>query len=123
MLRALARTEIGGTPTQVPAAYARRSPSHYVRQLAEADVPLQIFWSIDDRVIADQRAEAGRLCAEILALRPDAHLWDFEGTWAHTAEMQSWRRLPRAIARFGLLPRRDVPPLPVAPKPVPVQTV
>jgi hypothetical protein len=59
-LQALARLEIGGTPSQVPAAYARRSPSHYVRQLAEAGVPLQIYWSIDDRVIADQREEAGR---------------------------------------------------------------
>ena len=49
-------------------------------------------------MIADQREEAGRLCAQILALRPDARVWDFEGTWAHTAEMQPWRRLPR-VAR------------------------
>jgi pimeloyl-ACP methyl ester carboxylesterase len=123
VLQALARTEIGGTPSQVPRAYARRSPSRYVRQLAEAGVPLQIYWSIDDRVIADQRAEAGRLSAEILALRPDAHFWDFEGTWAHTAEMQSWRRLPRSLARFGLLPWREVPPLPATPTRAPVQTV
>jgi len=122
-LQALAREEIGGTPSQVPGAYARRSPSHYVKQLAEARDPLQIYWSIDDRVIADQRAEAGRLSAEILALRPDEHVWDFEGTWAHTAEMQSWRRLPRSLARFGLLPWGDVPPLPSTPRPAPAQTV
>jgi pimeloyl-ACP methyl ester carboxylesterase len=122
-LQALARLEIGGTPSQVPAAYARRSPSHYVRQLAEAGVPLQIYWSIDDRVIADQREEAGRLCAQILALRPDARVWDFEGTWAHTAEMQPWRRLPRSLARFGLLPWRDGPALPTPPRRAPVQTV
>jgi pimeloyl-ACP methyl ester carboxylesterase len=123
VLQALARTEIGGTPAQVPGAYARRSPSHYVRQLAEAGVPLQIYWSIDDRVITDQRLEAGRLSAEILALRPDARVWEFKGTWAHTAEMRSWRRLPRALARFGLLPWRDVPPLSTAPRRAPVLTV
>jgi pimeloyl-ACP methyl ester carboxylesterase len=123
VLQSLARTEIGGTPTQVPGAYARRSPSHYVRQLAEGGVPLQIYWSIDDRVIADQREEAGRLSAEILALRPEARVWVFKGTWAHTAEMGSWRRLPRALARFGLLPWRDVPPLPSVPRRAPVLIV
>ena len=111
-LQALARTEIGGTPSQVPGAYARRSPDHYVRQLAESQVPLQLYWSFDDRVIADQRVETGRLATEILRDRPDARVWDFAGTWAHTAEMRSGRRLPRALARFGLLPWRDVPPLP-----------
>jgi poly(3-hydroxybutyrate) depolymerase len=122
-LRALARTEIGGTPTQVPGSYARRSPSHYVRQLAEGGVPLQIYWSIEDRVIADQREEAGRLSAEILALRPDARVWEFKGSWSHTAEMRSWRRLPRALARFGLLPWQDVPALPTVPRRAPVLTV
>jgi dienelactone hydrolase len=122
-LQSLARKEIGGTPAQVPGAYARRSPSHYVRQLADGGVPLQIYWSIDDRVIADQREEAGRLSAEILALRPEARVWVFKGTWAHTAEMRSWRRLPRALARFGLLPWRDVPPLPSVPRRAPVLTV
>ncbi len=57
-LQQLARVEIGGTPEQVPQAYAQRSP---------------------------------------------------RGEWAHTAEMRSTRRLPRALARFGLLPWRDVP--------------
>jgi hypothetical protein len=39
----------------------------------------------------------------------NAGLWDFEGTWAHTAEMTPDRRLARALARFGLLPWRDAP--------------
>ena len=122
-LQELARAEIGGTPNQVPGAYARRSPSHYARQLAESGVPLQIYWSIDDRVIADQRLEAGRLSAEILAMRPDAKVWEFKGTWAHTAEMRSWRRLPHALARFGLLPWQDVPPLTAVPRRAPVLRV
>ena len=45
-LQELARVEIGGTPAQVPPAYALRSPAHYVR-IADADVPLQIYWSIE----------------------------------------------------------------------------
>jgi hypothetical protein len=47
-------------------------------------------------------------------------VWDFEGDWQHTAEMRPMRRLPRALARFGLLPWADVPPLnPVTPAPSP----
>jgi pimeloyl-ACP methyl ester carboxylesterase len=110
-LQALARDEIGGTPEQVPRAYAVRSPDHYIRQIAASGVPLQLFWSADDRVIADQKEEAGRLATTLLGDRPSAPIWDFTGDWVHTAEMRSTRRLPRALARFGLLPWRDVPPL------------
>jgi pimeloyl-ACP methyl ester carboxylesterase len=115
-LQALARTEIGGTPAQVPQAYARRSPDHYVRQLGDSGVPLQLYWSVDDRVIADQKLETGRLATAILAERPSARVWDFTGDWVHTAEMHATRRLPRALARFGLLPWRDVPRLPTVPR-------
>jgi poly(3-hydroxybutyrate) depolymerase len=108
-LQALARIEIGGTPEQVPQAYALRSPEHYARRIAEAGVPLQIYWSSRDRIIRDQRREAGLLADQIRGDHPDERVWEFEGEWAHTAEMQSDRRLPRALARFGLLPWRDVP--------------
>ena len=118
-LQALARMEVGGTPAQVPHAYARRSPDHYVRQLAESGVPLQLYWSADDRIIADQKLETGRLATEILADRPTAPVWDFTGDWVHTAEMHASRRLPRALARFGLLPWKDVPPLARVPRRAP----
>jgi len=111
-LQRLAREELGGTPSQDPAAYELRSPDHYVRQLAFSGVPLQIYWSTRDRVIADQQSEAGALCDEIERVNPYAPLWEFDGEWAHTAEMRSSRRLPRALARFGLLPWSDVPRLP-----------
>jgi poly(3-hydroxybutyrate) depolymerase len=110
-LQRLAREEVGGTPWQDPAAYAVRSPDHYVRRLAFSGVPLQIFWSTRDRIIADETAEAGALSDQILRLNPHAPLWEFRGEWNHTAEMQSDRRLPRALARFDLLPWRDVPRL------------
>jgi pimeloyl-ACP methyl ester carboxylesterase len=112
VLQTLAREEIGGTPASDLRAYELRSPDHYVRQLAFSGVPLQIYWSTRDRIIVDQTHEAGALADDIRELNPRAELWDFEGEWAHTAEMQSDRRLPRALARFGLLPWRDVPRLP-----------
>jgi pimeloyl-ACP methyl ester carboxylesterase len=122
-LQRLARQELGGTPSQVPAAYEVRSPDHYVRRLALSHVPLQIYWSTRDRVIADQHSEAGALCAEIERVNPHAPLWEFEGEWAHTAEMRSSRRLPRALARFGLLPWSDVPKLPASVRPARSQPV
>jgi poly(3-hydroxybutyrate) depolymerase len=119
-LQALARLEMGGTPASDPQAYADRSPDHFVRQIAFSGVPLQLYWSRGDRVIADQVSETGRLAAEIRLLNPAARVWDFEGDWFHTAEMRPTRRLPRALARFGLLPWADVPPLhPVRPVPSP----
>jgi dipeptidyl aminopeptidase/acylaminoacyl peptidase len=108
-LQRLAREEVGGTPGQVPGAYERRSPDHYVHRLAFSGVPLQIFWSTRDRVITDQYSESGALSDEIRRANPHAKLWEFEGEWAHTAEMRSRARLPRALARFGLLPWRDAP--------------
>jgi poly(3-hydroxybutyrate) depolymerase len=110
-LQALARRELGGTPAQRPRAYALRSPDHYVLQIADAGIPLQLFWSPRDKVIADQRVETGLLATDILRDDPDSKLWDFKGEWNHTAEMRASRRLPRALARFGLLPWTDVPRL------------
>jgi poly(3-hydroxybutyrate) depolymerase len=113
-LQQLARLEIGGTPAQVPRAYAVRSPDHYARAIARSGVPLQLYWSSRDRIIRDQALETGRLAAMLVRDNEDVRLWDFHGDWDHSAEMRSTRRLPRALARFGLLPWRDVPPLPAA---------
>ncbi|HUZ80667.1 MAG TPA: prolyl oligopeptidase family serine peptidase [Gaiellaceae bacterium] len=111
-LQQLARDEMGGTPSQVPAAYRVRSPNAYVHAIAFSGVPLQIYWSVRDRIITDQFREAGLLAADIQSMNPAAKLWDFKGSWDHTAEMRADRRLPRALVRFGLLPQSDVPPLP-----------
>ena len=120
-LQALARLEVGGTPATDPRAYAQRSPDHFARQIAFSGVPLQLYWSSDDRVIVDQADETGALATELKLLNPRAKVWDFHGDWLHTAEMHATRRLPRALVRFGLLPWADVPPLnPVRPAPSPV---
>src|SRR3974377_1580435 len=99
---------MGGTPAQVRWVYALRSPDHYADAIARSRVPLQIYWSPRDQVIRDQYREAGAL-AEDIRDDGDHRLWEFEGDWLHTAEMQPTRRLPRALARFGLLPWQDAP--------------
>jgi hypothetical protein len=86
-------------------------------------VPLQLYWSMRDRVIVDQVSETGALATRIRLENRRAILWDFEGAWDHTAEMRADRRLPRALARFGLFPEDDVPPLPVPIRPVRVLPV
>ena len=110
-LQRLARVELGGTPAEVPAAYRERSPDAYVDAIAFSGVPLQIYWSVRDRIISDQVDESALLAANILSVDPSAKLWDFEGAWDHTVEMQADRRLPRALERFGLLRGSDVPEL------------
>lgn len=111
-LQRLAREEIGGTPAQVPEAYAVRSPDHYEDAIARSGVPLQLYWSSADRIIRDQRLETNQLALAIDRADEHERLWDFHGDWSHTAEMRSDRRLPRALARFGLLPWSDAPALP-----------
>ena len=99
-----ARIEIGGTPDQVPQAYDERSPIDYVRQIAFSGVPLELWWSVDDRVIVDQSAQAGRLYQEIKLANPAAPVSPYVGRWHHTAEGIAGTQLPDALARIGLLP-------------------
>ena len=53
-LQALARLEVGGTPRTNPAGYVLRSPTHWLRQVARAGVPLQLWWSLADQIVVDQ---------------------------------------------------------------------
>jgi pimeloyl-ACP methyl ester carboxylesterase len=103
-LQRLARDEIGGTPLTRPRAYAIRSPDTYARQIALSGVPLQLYWSTRDRVIADQRDESRVLLRRIFRWNPFAYVISFHGEWQHDAEMRPYARLPRALVRLGLLP-------------------
>lgn len=96
--------EFGGTPQQVPQAYRVRSPINDVRQIAFSGVPLQIWWSIADKVIVDQATQAGRMYQEIKLANPSAPVSPYVGRWAHTAEGIANTQLPDALARIGLLP-------------------
>jgi len=102
-LQRLARVEVGGTPARAPAKYASRSPVGYVRSLAFSCVPIQMWWSVADRVVADQEHQSARLFWDIRGLNPIAPVQAFVGFWIHTAEMRARSQLPRALAAFGLL--------------------
>jgi pimeloyl-ACP methyl ester carboxylesterase len=106
--QALARIEIGGTPLQVPRAYALRSPITYARQIAFSGIPLQMWWSTKDKIVIDQNDESGRLYREILRLNPKAPVSKWVGTWPHSSEFHPLTELPLALVRFELI-RLDAP--------------
>jgi poly(3-hydroxybutyrate) depolymerase len=97
--------EFGGSPDEVPDAYAERSPLHYAQQIAAAAVHTQIWWSIQDQVVLDQHDQAGLLYRTIKGIAPAAPIQEIVGTWAHTAEMKWNKRLPDALRGLGLMPR------------------
>lgn len=104
-IQAEMRREVGGAPARRPGAYRRRSPIAYAREIARSHVPVELWWSVDDRVILDQSArQAGLLYAEVKRLDPRAPVVAHVGAWAHAAEAVWFRRLPVALAEMGLLP-------------------
>ncbi len=110
-IQALARLEFGGTPWQVPRAYAIRSPIDWARPLAFSGVPLQIWWSRKDRVVVNQAQQSGALYRAIKRLNPRAPVVEFVGSWNHSAEFRATRRLPRALRLFGFFPPSRAPTL------------
>lgn len=107
-LQRLARIEIGGTPAQVPRAYAARSPIHFARRIALSGVPVHLWWSLRDRIVRDQNAESGALYRAIRRVDPAAPVTRYVGEWAHSKEMHPLARLPLVLVRFGLI-RLDEP--------------
>jgi dipeptidyl aminopeptidase/acylaminoacyl peptidase len=105
-LRSLARQEIGGPPRTRRVAYASRSPVTYARAIAASCVPLELWWSVKDRIVVNQRYQTGALYRSILKFRPDAPVTAYVGWWRHSAEMHAEARLPLALTAFGLLPGR-----------------
>jgi dipeptidyl aminopeptidase/acylaminoacyl peptidase len=106
-LQSLAQQEIGGSPAARPLAYKTRSPATYARSIAASCVPLQLWWSVKDRIVLDQRRQSEALYTRILKLNPGAPVTAYVGAWNHSAEMRASARLPVALAAFQLLP--DVP--------------
>jgi hypothetical protein len=67
-------------------------------------VPLQLWWSVKDRIVRDQARQSAALFRRLGRLNPHAPLFAFVGSWRHSAEMRSTSRLPAALGTFGLLP-------------------
>ena len=65
-------------------------------------MPLELWWSPQDRIVRHQPRQSGRLFATIRRLNPSALVDGFTGGWRHSAEMRT--RLPLALARLGLVP-------------------
>jgi pimeloyl-ACP methyl ester carboxylesterase len=81
-LQQLARTEVGGTPEQDPAAYAERSPMHFAREIAQAGAPVGLWWSRRDRITGAGDQEADFFQALELA-HPSAPVLHNVGRWTH----------------------------------------
>jgi pimeloyl-ACP methyl ester carboxylesterase len=104
VLQAAMRTEVGGTPTERPKAYAERSPLAFAREIAGSGVPLQIWWSTEDRIVTDQEHQSGALFQALRQLGPHAPLTAYVGAWPHSREMRASQLLPIALKQLGLLP-------------------
>jgi len=110
-LQSIARQQLGGSPRRAPARYARRSPIAHARTIARSCVPLQLWWSVADKIVVDQQHQSGRLFWALRKLNPRAPVAAYVGTWIHSREMRAKGLLPVALAQFGLLPPREPRPL------------
>ena len=102
-LQALARLEVGGTPTSNPRRYLLRSPMHWIRQVATSGVPLQLWWSDADEIVIDQRHQSEKFYTDLRQLRPRARVEKVTGSWHHTAESYARLQLPGAARWLGLI--------------------
>jgi hypothetical protein len=80
----LMRLEVGGTPSQVPVAYAARSPIAHVRAIASSGVPLEVWWSVRDRAVPTiPGTQAQGFITELAEARPRAIVCQRVGWWVH----------------------------------------
>ena len=103
-LRRLARSEVGGTPSTNPHAFAIRSPITYAAAIASSGVPLQLWWTRTDQIVVHSELQSGLLATRIRALDPDAPLTEVIGDWRHTAAMRADTSLSTMLVGLGLLP-------------------
>ena len=98
----LMRAEVGGTPSQVPRAYAARSPIEKVAAIARSGVPLSVWWSRSDRELPSRPGTQGQRFLERLArMDPVAPVCQRVGTWPHG---WPWEHALWAALRFlGLM--------------------
>ena len=102
-LQAAMRTEVGGAPAERPAAYTARSPITSAAAIARSGVPLQIWWSTQDKIVTDQQHQSGTLFRALRKLGPVAPLCAYIGRWPHSREMKADQLLPIVLKELGLL--------------------
>jgi hypothetical protein len=76
---------------------------HWIREIADSEVPLQIWWSDADEIVVNQHTQSGRFFQELQDLEPRGRLEKRTGSWSHTAESYARLQLPGAAAWLGLL--------------------
>ena len=99
-LQRLARTEVGGSPDQVPDAYAARSPLDHVAEIAASGVPLGLWWSIRDGLVRDPGREEAAFLRALERRHPRAGLHHVVGDWSHAAGFRL--NLPGVLAWLQL---------------------
>jgi poly(3-hydroxybutyrate) depolymerase len=104
VLQAAMREEVGGTPATAPEAYAARSPLSKAPAIAFSGVPVQIWWSHNDRIVTDQKHQSGALFRVLKRLNACASVSAYAGAWEHSKEMKAGALLPFALRELGLLP-------------------
>lgn len=98
----LMRLEVGGTPAQLPHAYALRSPVNHVRAIAASGVPLEVWWSSRDRAVPTKPGtQAEGFIKAMAKARPREIFCERMGWWPHG---WPWRHSLWAALRFlGLM--------------------
>jgi pimeloyl-ACP methyl ester carboxylesterase len=103
-LQVLARFEVGGTPRSNPVGYVLRSPTHWIKQIAQSGVPLQLWWSVADQIVIDQAHQSAHFHEQLRKLRPRGRVDAVTGLWRHSAAQRHDTQLPDAVKFLGLLP-------------------
>ena len=110
--RPLMRREVGGTPSQVPWLYQRRSSTPFAGTLATCGVPIGIWWSRDDKIGYNQaKTQTGYLYRRIKSLAPTAPVVQVIGRGAHGTMLSTHPEAAVAFLRPGGV-WRTLPPAP-----------
>jgi hypothetical protein len=74
-----------------------------LRAIVRRGVPIQLWWSHRDQIIANQPQDTGVFYRRLVALAPAAPVQEIVGYWLHAHAMHPETQLPAALACFGLL--------------------
>ena len=102
-LQALAMFEVGGTPKTNSVGYVLRSPTHWIREIAESEVSLQIWWSLADLNVEDQAHQSAVFFDEVKKRWKRGRLEARTGFWSHMSQMREVK-IPEAAVFLELLP-------------------